>query len=107
MTRVVLRYAREAAVEDPVVRDAYRVLGVPSVKLTPRGRRHHADRMFFVPGGKPKIIEFKRPGDEPRRSQSHVHKILRDLGYDVEVHDTYAGAMGSLAAAVDAARWPA
>jgi hypothetical protein len=33
------------------------------------------------------FVEFKRPGEKPRRIQEHVHKLLRSLGFEVQVHD--------------------
>lgn len=56
-------------------------------KLNGEGKRGWPDREFFLPGGKPFLIEFKRPGEEPDPLQLETIGALRALGYDVEVHD--------------------
>lgn len=77
-------------------------LGVTSAKLTTPGRRGIPDRIFWLPGGKPLLIEFKRPGEQPRPLQSHIHALLKQLGYHVEVHDNEAEAFESVRRALDA-----
>jgi len=81
-------------------------LGVASAKLTTPGRRGFPDRIFWIPGGKPLMIEFKRPGEEPRPLQSHIHALLKQLGYHVEVHDDEEAAFKSVEQALGAARIP-
>lgn len=61
--------------------------GILNVKFTPAGQVAYMDRLFFVPGGKPILIEFKRPGEEPRPLQAYRIKKLRELGYDVRCTD--------------------
>jgi len=61
--------------------------GILHIKLNLRGRRGFPDRLFFIPGGKPLMIEFKREGEEPRRLQSYIHSQLVGLGYRVETAD--------------------
>ena len=58
--------------------------GVPSVKLE-KVKRSYPDRLFFMPGGKPLIIEFKIPGEAPRAQQRERIEMLVALGYRVEV----------------------
>ena len=99
MTRRVLRRELEAPIEKRVAEDARTLLGVPSLKLNVRGRRAWPDRLFILPAGRVKFVEFKVPGELPGELQEHVHTILRGLGHDVEVHDTYDGAMASIAGA--------
>jgi hypothetical protein len=50
--------------------------------------RDWPDRLFFIPGGRPLLIEFKKPGKVPTPKQAHRIKELRELGYDVEVCDS-------------------
>ncbi len=94
--------------ESKIERDACRAvldeLGVASTKLVTPGQRGFPDRIFWIPGGKPLLIEFKRPGEEPRKLQSHIHKMLSMLGYSVEVHDDIDAAVASVRKALDAAK---
>jgi len=76
-------------------------LGVASAKLATPGRRGIPDRIFWVPGGRPLLIEFKRPGEEPRPLQSHIHALLKQLGYLVEVHDNEDEAFESVKKLLD------
>jgi hypothetical protein len=96
MTCVVLRRDLEAPLEARVARDALRLLGIPSIKLTPRGQRGWQDRLFFVPGGRPVIGEFKRAGEGLEDLQGARRARLAALGYDVEMFDDYDGAMAAL-----------
>ena len=82
-------------------------LGVYSIKLTTPGQSGFPDRLFLIPGGRPFFIEFKRPGEEPRPLQHHIHQLLRQLGYDVEVHDAIEPAFAAVSKRLDAARIPA
>lgn len=45
------------------------------------------DRVFWLPGGSPLIIEFKRRGKKPRKLQAYRIKELKELGYDTESYD--------------------
>lgn len=56
-------------------------------KMNGMGMRSWPDRCFYVPGGKPFFIEFKRVGEEPTKLQADTIADLRRDGYDVEVHD--------------------
>ncbi len=95
----------KAKVEDPVVRRALHELGVPSipVKLVAGSETGRPDQIFLIPGGRPLFIEFKWGDLTPDPKQTYWHKILRDLGYDVEVHNNVEAALQSIAAAVVAA----
>ena len=81
-------------------------LGVASAKLATPGRRGIPDRIFWLPGGIPLMIEFKRPGEEPRPLQSHIHALLKQLGYLVEVHDNEDEAFESVRRTLEAAQLP-
>lgn len=94
MSRITLRAPLESATESKVVDDAYRKLGIPSIKV--RGVTGFPDREFFVRGGRPLIVEFKRPGEVLRPQQEFWVSRLQELDYLVEVHDSYEEAMLSL-----------
>ena len=49
------------------------------------------DRMCLFPGGKIIFAELKTTGEKPRKIQLSVHKMLRNLGFRVEVIDTIEG----------------
>lgn len=80
-------------------------LGIESLKL--KGLRGYPDRIFLIPGGRPLLIEFKRPGERPRPDQQlRIHQ-LQDLGYHVEVHDTVESAFAAVRYALQATGVPA
>ena len=60
--------------------------GVPSVKLE-KVKRSWPDRCFFMPEGRPLIVEFKQPGESPTPQQTARIETLRELGYFVVVID--------------------
>ena len=103
----VIKIMLEASIECRACARVLKELGVRSLKLNVGGQTGWPDRMFMVPGGRPLFIEFKRPGEEPRPKQQHIHKILRHNRYDIQVYDTVDGAFQAVAAAVAAARVPA
>lgn len=78
-------------VEAKIERDAcdlvWKHLGIQGSKLKVLGDDGYPDRIFWIPGGYPLLIEFKAPGESPRPKQAHIHKWLRRLGYRVEVFD--------------------
>jgi hypothetical protein len=61
--------------------------GVPSSKLE-KVKRSWPDRAFWIPGGRPWIVEFKRPGETPEPQQAERIEMLRELGYPVDVIDS-------------------
>lgn len=58
------------------------------------------DRQYYIPGGKIFIIEFKRPGEEPFKRQAKAITELRELGYDIEVHDNSEEAIEAIKARI-------
>ena len=94
-----VRRLLEAAVERKVAHAALTLYGVRSIKLDSRRSSGWPDRLFLVPGGRPFFIEFKKPGDKPGAKQEYIIGVLRDLGYAVEVHDTFDEAMGAVISA--------
>ena len=69
----------ESSVERKVTRWAERN-GVEYCKLKKAGR---PDDIFFIPGGKPVLMEFKQQGKDLRKLQAYIAKKLRRAGYDV------------------------
>ena len=74
----------------------YDGLGLQRLKLNGFGRRGFPDQEFFVPGGKPFLIEFKADGEEPRKLQAYIHKQLKEAGYDIEVHTNHLEAIAAI-----------
>ena len=81
-------------------------LGIEGSKLRITGDNGYPDRIFWLPGGHPLLIEFKCPGEEPRPKQLHIHNQLRGLGYEVQVHDNAITAFQAVIDAVGATRLP-
>ncbi|HUW11526.1 MAG TPA: VRR-NUC domain-containing protein [Anaerolineae bacterium] len=74
------------------------------IKLQGTGNKSLPDRLFFMPGGIPFLVEFKKLGEKPTKLQEFTHAELRAQGYDVEVHDTRQGAIAALKQRLDPAR---
>lgn len=49
------------------------------------------DRMVLLPQGRIFFVETKSTGDNPSRRQRVVHKLLRGLGFSVDVIDSIEG----------------
>lgn len=49
------------------------------------------DRMCLFPGGIIIFVELKTTGEKPRKIQLAVHRMLRNLGFRVEVIDAIQG----------------
>ena len=90
----------ESDIERKVCELAATKLGIINIKLTSSGSTGYPDRIFWVPGGKPVMIEFKRPGGIVRPKQVYIHKLLRARGYQVEVCDNVEDAMSILETAL-------
>jgi hypothetical protein len=81
---------RESDIERAACERIKDELGVRNIKV--KSGDGFPDRMFLIPGGKPLIIEFKRPGEVTRPRQTEWIESLKRLGYDVEIHDTVSEA---------------
>lgn len=101
-TKKELRLERD--IEEDACTRAEQELGVFSLKLNVKSNTGWPDREFFIPGGKPFLIEFKRPGEPLSRRQELIIERLRYARYDVEVHDNADEAFRAIAKRVDAAR---
>lgn len=82
----------ERDIEDKYVEKA-KLLGVRPLKMQIPGVRNHPDRQIFLWGGYSFFIEFKRPGETPRKGQLHNHKLWRERGFNVYVCDTWQDAL--------------
>lgn len=102
-TRVLSGNDLEADLENKVVKWAWTTYGILGSKLKILGETGYPDRVFWIPGGKPLLIEFKRPGEEPKVDQQRVHKMLLPLGYNLEVHKDYGTAIEAITRAVETA----
>ena len=79
-------------------------LGIGSLKVNVRGNTGWPDRIFWVPGGKPLIIEFKTPdGELSPKQKYHIERLKKD-GYNVEVCDDAIDAFLAAIRAVEATR---
>lgn len=84
-----------AGVQNPTVSWA-RKHGCRATKLQGPGNRSLPDYIFWVPGGRPFLVEFKAPGKEPTELQWYtIQQFIAD-GYDVEVHDSKESAIAAL-----------
>lgn len=81
-------------------------LGIIGAKLTVPGDTGYPDRIFWLPGGRPLLIEFKQPGEAPEPKQEYHIRRLRALGYLVEVHDNATDALRAVLRALDPACIP-
>lgn len=92
----------EIIIENKVRKTAL-LFGVPSLKMKLDTNAGWPDVLFLMPAGKPAFIEFKAPGETPRKLQWHRIKTLGKLGYDVNWFDDSKKACRWLAA-IHAAR---
>ena len=76
----------ESDVETKVCEYADKV-GVMHLKLNVLGRVGWPDRIFLY-FGRVLFIEFKRPGEKPRKIQEYIHGKIRSHGFAVRVVDT-------------------
>jgi hypothetical protein len=86
---------RESDIERIVTRWADR-RGLMHLKLNIWGNRGFQDQLFFIPGGRPFLLELKRLGERPGRLQMYRKKQLKARGYDVGWTDSADEAIGWL-----------
>ena len=98
---MVYQTSEKAGVENPCVKYA-RDLGIRVLKINPLWAAGWQDRVFFVPGGKPLIIEFKRPGGKVSKLQEQRHKELLESGYDHHVIDNKAEGLALIRSRLEA-----
>ena len=97
---------RELALEGRVRDKALARHGVPSVKLEPPlgSETGWPDRLFFIPGGRAFLLEFKEKGYVPDPKQEYMHRVLERLGYDVAWTDDEEAALQAIEARVQQSR---
>lgn len=78
---------RESKIERDAVKLVLDNLGIRSSKLVTPGDTGYPDRIIWVPGGKPLLVEYKVPGENLRPKQIYIHELLKSLNYNVQVHD--------------------
>lgn len=62
--------------------------GFVSIKLD-NAKRGWPDRLFLGPDSRMILVEFKRPGERPRKKQAAFFAALKLLGFQVEVIDNF------------------
>jgi hypothetical protein len=85
----------EAKIENDFVNIA-RTKGVRAIKFKDQSDTGAPDRICLRSGGIAFFIEFKKPGEAPRRKQLLYHKQLRNLGFRVYTHDNLQDALLTL-----------
>lgn len=90
----------ERSIESTVVAWARRQ-GVMVTKLQGLGNRSWPDRIFWIPGGRPCLIEFKRPGGKLTPLQAECIGKLAGCGYSVSVCDSADAAKAFIFACID------
>lgn len=92
-------------IELPTVKKALHELLIPSIplKLVRGSETGRPDDLFLIPHGRPLFIEFKWGELQPEPKQAYWHGILRNLGYDVQVHNNVEDALAAIAVEVVAA----
>jgi hypothetical protein len=76
--------------------------GIRATKLQGPGNRSLPDYEFWIKGGRPKLMEFKRPGELPTALQEDTIAKFAADGYVVEIHDDKYSAIASLQRSLDA-----
>lgn len=70
-------------------------LGILSLKLNVQGQIGWPDRIYLY-NGRVLFIEFKRPGEKPRKVQLYVHEKIRAQGFNVVATDDLHTARAAL-----------
>jgi len=76
---------REATIEKKVT-DFAKSKGWISFKWVSPSQKGVPDRIYFR-RGEIMLVEFKAPGKHPTKLQNHIHKKLKDVGFEVHVID--------------------
>lgn len=96
------RFRREKQIEVKVNDRAIEELQVPNIalKLLLGVATGWPDRIYLLGFGRVLFIEFKDPDDgELSAKQRLMHKLLRSMGYGVQVHDNEDEAVQAIGAA--------
>jgi len=95
---------KESSIESDVAGRA-RKAGIESIKVVAAAENGWPDRIFLIPGGRPLIIEFKKPGEPLRPLQEHRVNCLRLIGYDVCVCEEREAACANIEECCRIAGW--
>jgi hypothetical protein len=57
--------------------DHVKSTGGVAIKVNPNWYRNYPDRLVIRPGGSSFFLEFKRPGEKPRKGQALVARYLK------------------------------
>jgi hypothetical protein len=82
-----------AGPEAKIEREVVRLTDQMGIITTKWGVDGWPDRVFWLLGGRPFVIEFKSPGEEPNPRQAYRIECLKAMGYDVAVFDSVSHAM--------------
>ena len=96
----------ETKIENRAVELIYENLGIIGIKLKAVGSNGYPDRLFWLPQGRPLLIEFKVPGGEPEPLQQQIIDDLIELGYNVQVHDNAIDALQAVIETLEATQLP-
>lgn len=77
----------EKQIERKLVEETNKI-GGKALKLSAMYYTGLPDRICLFPGGRIMFVEVKSPGKRPRKIQLKAHKMLRDLGFRVEIIDS-------------------
>lgn len=91
----------ESKIQKQARKLAFNELGIESSKVEDKTENGFPDVIFWLPEGKPFLVEFKQPGEDARPKQIQVHNRLRKLGYEVQVHDNPIETLEALIRALD------
>ena len=100
-----VRTTAESVIERDSCEWIAKELGVHSVKFNTTGSdTGYPDRIFWIPGGQPLLIEFKKPGGQLSAKQKYQIERLEKLGYNVKVCTNARQAFKAAQEALGAAR---
>ena len=77
----------EVEIEKDFVDQIQKWKGIIALKYKEPKRRGGPDRVVLSPYVPAFFVEFKRPGEKLRREQIKFHSDLKEMGYEVQVHD--------------------
>lgn len=73
------------------LRDEIKAIGGRAYKFVSPGNSGVPDRMVCLPGGRIAFVELKAPGKKSTVLQEKQQKLLRSLGFYVQVIDSIPG----------------
>jgi hypothetical protein len=78
---------RESEIEGKVTEYAEKVRKCLHLKLNVLGRVGWPDHIYLYFGPRVLFIEYKRPGEKPKKIQGYIHELIRSYGFRVAVVD--------------------